>query len=329
MIAPSCSHTAVKRHGKDRYGNQRYRCLLCGKTWVKQQPKPLGVLRLPKAKAVLCLRLLLEGNSIRATERLTGISKHAILRLLAMVGRRANTYWATKMENLPAMDVECDEIWDFIGCKEKRRQAKQYSEEWGDVYTFTAIERTSKLILAFHVGRRTSTDTANFAERLRHAIDGRCQVSVDGFQPYETVIPAVFNGQVDLAQVIKAYGNPSGTAEVRYSPGAIVDIRRHCVCGFPDLTLVCTSHIERHNLSIRMGVRRMTRLTNAFSKKRENHEYALSIFFLYYNFCRPHMTLSKGKRKGERGTPTTPAMKAGITDEIWTVEKLLDELAAA
>jgi len=233
------------------------------------------------------------------------------------------------MENLPAMDVECDEVWDFIGCKEKRRQAKQYSEEWGDCYTFTAMERTSKLLLAFHVGRRTSLDTANFAEMLRHAVPGRCQMSVDGFQPYETVIPAVFNEQVDLAQVIKIYGPASGTAEVRYSPGAIVDIRRHSVCGFPDATRVCTSHIERHNLSIRMGVRRMTRLTNGFSKKRENHEYHLAVFFLYYNFCRPHMTLSKGKKQGVRGTQTTPAMKAGIADHVWPVEKLLDELAAA
>jgi hypothetical protein len=152
-------------------------------------------------------------------------------------------------------------------------------------------------------------------------------MSVDGFQAYETVIPAVFNEQVDLAQVVKIYGNPSGTSEVRYSPGSIVDIRRHSVCGFPDVTRVCTSHIERQNLSIRMGVRRMTRLTNAFSKKRENHEYHLAVFFLYYNFCRIHATLSKGKKKGQRETPPTPAMKAGIAKEIWSVEKLLDELA--
>ncbi len=225
------------------------------------------------------------------------------------------------------MDVEVDEVWDFIGCKEKRRQAKHYSKEYGDCYTFTAIEKTSKLLLAFHVGRRTSVDTANFAEMLRHAIPGRCQMSVDGFQPYETVIPAVFNEQVDLAQLIKVYGSPSGTAEVRYSPGSIVDIRWHCVCGFPDPALVCTSHIERHNLSIRMGVRRMTRLTNGFSKKRQNHEYHLAIYFLYYNCCRPYMTLSKGKKKGERGTATTPAMKAGLTDHVWSLKELLNRLA--
>ncbi len=258
---------------------------------------------------------------------MTGVAKGTILALLEAIGRRADTYWATKMENLPAMDVECDEIWDFIGMKEKVRQRKRYDEEYGDCYTFTAMEKTSKLLLAYHVGRRTTADTANFAERLRHAIDGRCQISTDGFQPYETVIPAVFNGQVDLAQVIKAYGNPSGTSEVRYSPGSIVSIRWHAVCGHPDPSLVCTSHIERHNLSIRMGVRRMTRLTNGFSKKRANHEYHLAIFFLFYNFCRPHMTLSKGKNKGERGTATTPAMAAGLTDHVWTMAELLNELA--
>ena len=141
-------------------------------------------------------------------------------------------------------------------------------------------------------------------------------MSVDGFQPYETVIPAVFNQQVDLAQVIKIYGPTSGTSEVRYSPGK-VDIRRHSVCGFPDATRVCTSHIERHNLSIRMGLEESTRLTNAFSKKRANHEYHLAIYFLYYNFCRVHMTIK-----------TTPAVKAGIaTEKKWSVERLLDELA--
>jgi transposase-like protein/IS1 family transposase len=316
MIAPACRHNAVKRHGKDRYGNQRFRCILCGKTFVKQQPKALGEMRLEKSKAILCLRLLMEGNSIRSTERLTGVNLNTILSLLETIGRRALTYWATQMHDLPGMDVQCDEIWGFIGMKEKTRQRRLYGEEYGDVYTFTAIERNSKLLLAYHVGRRTSADTANFAERLRFAVSGRCQMSVDGFQPYETIMPAVFRGQVDLAQIIKIYGSPSGTSDVRYSPGMIMDVRRHNVCGYPDPALVCTSHVERHNLSIRMATRRMTRLTNAFSKKRENHEYALAIWFLYYNFCRVHMTLK-----------TTPAVAAGIATEKWSVEKLLDELA--
>lgn len=252
MIAPSCSHTAVKLHGKDRYGNQRYRCILCGKTWIKQEPKPLGEMRLEKSKAVLCLRLLLECNSIRAVERITGVNRNTLLNLLETVGRNAKRFWATKMQNLPAMEVEVDEVWDFVGCKEKTRQRKLYSEEWGDCYCFTAVERTSKLLLAYHVGRRTSCDTANFTERLYHALGGqRCQLTTDGFQPYEHIIPAVFRGQVDFAQLIKTFGNPSGTPEVRYSPGPIINVRLHCVCGFPFPDRVCTSHVERHNLVLR------------------------------------------------------------------------------
>jgi transposase-like protein/IS1 family transposase len=317
MIAPACRHTATKRYGKDRHGNPRVRCILCGKTWTKQEPKPLGEMRLEKSKAILCLRLLLECNSIRAVERITGVHRDTILNLLETVGRNAKRFWATRMQNLPVMDVEVDEVWDFVGCKEKTRQRKLYDEEWGDVYTFTAIERTSKLLLTYHVGRRTMCDTANFAERLYHAVGGqRCQLTSDGFGPYEYVVPAVFRGQVDFAQLIKIFGNPSGTAEVRYSPGAIMNVRLHCVSGYPDPALVCTSHVERHNLAIRTDVKRMARLTIAFSKKRVNHEYALAIYFLYYNFCRVHSTLK-----------TTPAVKAGIATEKWSVERLVDELA--
>jgi transposase-like protein/IS1 family transposase len=316
MIAPACRHTHVKRHGHDRNGNQRFRCLLCGLTWIKEQSKPLGNMRIAKDKAVLCLRLLLEGNSIRSVERITHTHRDTILDLLETIGRRAMLYWQTKMHNLPATDVECDEIWGFIGCKEKTRQRMQYGDGCGDCYTFTAIERTTKLLLAFHVGKRTPGDTVAFAERLRSSAMGRCQVSTDGYRPYEYAIPDAFQGQVDFAQIIKVYGGQPDGPGTRYSPAAILDVRMHSVCGYPDPSMVCTSHIERHNLSIRMAVRRMTRLTNAFSKKWQNHEYHLALYFLYYNFCRVHMTIK-----------TTPAVAAGIVKEKWTIENLLDELA--
>jgi IS1 family transposase len=316
MIAPACRHTHVKRHGHDRNGNQRFRCVICGLTWIKERPKPLGEMRIDKVRAVLCLRLLLEGNSIRSVERITGVNQNTIMSLLEMVGHRAMLYWQTKMQNLPAMDVEVDEIWGFIGCKEKTRNRNQYGESCGDCYTFTAIERTTKLLLAFHVGKRTYNDTVAFAESLRLATTGRFQLSADGFSPYKYAVPNAFHGQVDFAQLIKIYGNPSEDPNTRYSPGAIIDVRMHSVCGYPDPSKVCTSHVERQNLNIRMAVRRMTRLTNAFSKKWQNHEYHLAIYFLYYNFCRVHVTLK-----------TTPAIAAGIAEEKWTVEKLLDELA--
>ncbi|MCG2683498.1 MAG: hypothetical protein L6306_07760 [Planctomycetales bacterium] len=274
-------------------------------------------MRIDRYKAVLCLRLLLEGNSIRSVERITRVNQNTIMSLLETIGRRAKRYWATKMQNLPAADVECDEVWAFIGCKEKTRQRKGYDERFGDAYTFTAIERNSKLLLAWHVGRRTPTETGIFAQRLRQAIDGRCQLSTDGYGPYATAVPYAFGGQVDFAQLIKIYGGPvKDGSNTRYSPAEIMSVRLHSVCGYPDASLVCTSHVERHNLSIRMEVRRFTRLTNAHSKKRENHEYHLAIYFLYYNFCRIHGTIK-----------TTPAVKAGITDHPWALDELLDELA--
>ncbi len=317
MIAPACTHLHRKKHGRDRYGNQRYRCLLCGATWIQQQPKPLGEMRLAKDKAVLCLRLLLEGNSIRSVERITRVHQNTIMALLETVGRRAVRYWQTKMQNLPATDVEVDEIWGFVGCKEKTRNRQQYGDGCGDAYCFTAIERTTKLMLAWHLGRRTPSDTALFADRLRHAVTGRCQLTTDGFGPYRELIPAAFGGQVDFAQLIKIYGKQPDGPSVRYSPADIIGLRMRSVCGHPDISMVSTSFVERQNLNIRMAIRRMTRLTNAFSKKWENHEYHLALYFLYYDFCRVHITLK-----------TTPAVAAGIATEKWSVERMLDEIAA-
>ena len=158
------------------------------------------------------------------------------------------------------------------------------------------------------------------------AVPGRCQLTTDGFRPYEWVIPAVFREQVDFAQIVKIYDVVHEGPHSRYSPGQIVDLRMRSICGYPDISRVSTSYVERHNLSIRMGIRRMTRLTNAFSKKRQNHEYHLALFFLYYNFCRVHGTLSK-PQDGQRGTATTPAMAAGLTDHVWKVPELLQQLA--
>ncbi len=316
MICASCKHENFKRYGHDRHGNQRYRCLLCGVTWIPAQSKPLGDIRIEKTKAILCLRLLLEGNSIRSVERITRIHRDTILNLLETVGCRAVHYWETKMQNLPAMDVECDETWGFIRCKERTRLQKKYGDGCGDAYTYLAIERTTKLILAWHVGRRTPFNTIWFADKLRLAVLGRCQITTDGYAPYTTAIPNAFGGQIDFSQLIKIYGNQGKGTESRYSPGEIIDIKMHSVCGYPLPHLVCTSHVERQNLSIRMAVRRMTRLTNAHSKKWENHEYHLALYFLYYNFCRVHATLK-----------TTPAVASGLTDKTWSIEGLLDELA--
>jgi IS1 family transposase len=228
---------------------------------------------------------------------------------------------------LPASHVEADEVWGFVGCKEKTRLKKHLGGDCGDAYTFLAIERDTKLILAWHVGRREPEDTAWFAEKLRVATSGRFQLTTDGFKPYCTAIPGAFSGHIDFARLVKIYGKPRGAnADTRYSPADITGIKKRAAWGNPDMSQVCTSHVERSNLSIRMGVRRMTRLTNAFSKKWENHEYMLALWFLHYNYCRSHATLPKAP-KGQKGHPTTPAMEAGLTDRVWSLAELLGTLA--
>ncbi len=221
------------------------------------------------------------------------------------------------MTNLPVADVQVDEIWGFIGCKEKTRLRLDYDKDHGDSYCFTAIERDTKLLVAWHLGRRTPRDTRWFADKLYRVTAGRFQLTADGYLPYTGSIPNAFRGQIDFAQLVKIYGNQSAGAAGRYSPPEIIDTHKHVVCGEPDEALICTSHVERQNLNIRMGVRRMTRLTNAFSKKWANHEYHLALYFLYYNFCRVHMTIK-----------TTPAVAAGLTDQPWSIGRMLDELAA-
>jgi IS1 family transposase len=271
--------------------------------------------------------MLLEGVSIRSTVRLTHVAKGTILSLLEVVGQRAQRFWTLAMRNMPASNVEVDEVWGYVYAKEKTCVEKRIGPCCGDAYTFFAIERDTKLILTWHLGRRDQTDTIVFADKLRTATSGRFQLTTDGFQPYARVIPEAFSGNVDFAQLIKQYGKPKDTkAETRYSPAAITGIRKIEVWGRPDMNQACTSHIERSNLSVRMGVRRMTRLTNAFSKKWENHEYHLALYFLYYNFCRAHMTLSKAT-DDSKGRPTTPAMAAGLTDHVWTLAELLNQLA--
>ncbi len=316
MICSTCKHENYKKHGHDRHGNQRYRCLLCGITWIPAQPKPLGDMRIDKTKAVLCLRMLLEGNSIRTTERLTSVNRNTIMSLLTLVGNRAQEYWTNRMTGLNAENVQVDEVWGFVGCKEKIRNRLGRKDECGDAYCFMAIERDTKLLISWHVGKRDPNDTMWFCEKLRHATTGRFQITTDGYKPYYHLVPEAFNGQVDFSQLVKIFGRERGASEAQYTPAQIIKIRKRVVWGHPDKNLISTSHIERCNLSIRMGVRRMTRLTNAFSKKWENHEAHLSLYFLYYNFCRVHATLK-----------TTPAVAHGLTDRVWSIERLLDELA--
>jgi IS1 family transposase len=268
-------------------------------------------------KAILCLRMLLEGNSVRSTERLTGVHRDTIISLMVALGERCQSFLSRTIKDMPIDDVEADEIWAFVGCKEKTRLRHGYSEEVGDAYCFIGIERTTKLVLAWHLGKRTPESTLYFAVKLRDVTGGRFQLSTDGFTPYRHIVPLVFNNSIDFAQLVKVYGT-SAEGEHRYSPATIIDTHQLAIMGRPDEDRVCSSHAERSNLTMRMSIRRLTRLTNAHSKKWENHEAALALYFAYYNYCRPHATLTE-----YMGYKCSPAMKAGLAEHVWSVGDLL------
>jgi len=312
MTCDACS-VACQRFGRHRNGLRRFRCPQCRRTYTEAHTRTLDKMYISQNRAVLALQLLLEGNSIRSTERISGMDRNTIMSLLVKAGDRCKTLMIEKVVNLPVEDVQADEIWGFCFKKEghKRDQEKDIAGI-GDAYCFVGIERHSKMILAWHLGKRNQQSTDAFIGKLRYATsDSRYQLSTDGFRPYISAVKMYLKGIVDFAQLIKIYSAPR-EGEQRYSPGDVVEAVPVPIMGLPKRNRICTSHIERQNLSIRMGMRRMTRLTNAFSKKWENMEAAYALWFAYYNFCRVHQTLR-----------VTPAMEAGITGHIWTIAELI------
>jgi len=312
MNCPTCDKPS-KRFGKDRKGNQRFQCLSCRKTFQEPKLKTLDDSRLAEGKALAVLSHLIEGCSIRSTERLTGVHRDTILNLLAIAGRKCEALMLDRIQGLKVSDVQCDEVWSYVGMKNKTKIRKgETSGKLGDAWTFTAIESNSKLILAWHVGHRTYEDTVTFTDKIAHATAGSFQISTDGFAAYrDAVVMSLGMQRVSFAQLIKIYRTPI-MDEARYSPAECTGCKKEAIMGNPDMDRVSTSYIERHNLSVRMENRRFTRLTTAYSKKWANHRAALALYFAYYNFCRMHKTLR-----------CTPAMAAGVVDHVWTVKDLL------
>jgi transposase-like protein/IS1 family transposase len=310
MTCHVCQANA-KRFGKDRKGNQRFRCLSCRKTFTTQER--VEGKYLPMDKAVLCLNLLVEGNSLRSVERITGVTLHTLLDLLLLVGEKCERLLNDKVKDVPVRDVQADEMWGYVGMKEKtkRRSEKDLGESFGDAYTFVAIERHTKLVLAWHLGRRNVRDTVAFTEKLYEATSGRFQLTTDGFNAYPDAVAYSLGTRVDFAQLVKVYAQPRD-GEHRYSPAEVISAIPSPRWGNPIPERICTSHVERQNLTMRMMMRRLTRLTNAFSKKWENLRAALALHFAYYNFCRIHKTIR-----------CTPAMEAGIANTVWTLKDLL------
>jgi len=309
----TCQECDIKcqRFGKHRNGLRRFRCPKCKRTFTEAHRLTLGEMYVSEEKALLALQLLLEGNSIRSTMRITGMDGNTITKALILAGERCEKVMGRLIVNVPVKDVQVDEIWSFIQKKQKHLQPGD-DPNFGDAYCFVAIERHSKLVLNFALGKRNQETTNAFIEGLRLATAAKpYQMTADGFKAYPFAIETTLSDRVDFAQLIKVYRAPS-EGEGRYSPAEVVSTEVVPVIGEPDPARICTSHIERQNLTMRMQIRRFTRLTNGFSKKWENHWSALCLYFAYYNFCRIHRTIR-----------VTPAMEAGITDHVWDLSELL------
>jgi IS1 family transposase len=266
---------------------------------------------LPIEKQVQIVSALVEGNSIRSTARMVGVEHKTVMRVLLRVGDRCAQILNERMRKLPCRVVQLDEIWTYCGKHEKFVRPDDNPIEVGDQYVFVAMDSETKLIPSFRVGKRNSANTWHFVQDLQQRLVGRAQITTDGFKPYLNAIEDAFGANVDYAMLIKMYSD-SGQPDKRYSPGEFVNALPIPVTGNPKPYLISTSHIERQNLTIRMQLRRFTRLTNAFSKKLENMKAALALHFTHYNFCRIHQTLR-----------VTPAMAAGITNTAWNMENLI------
>jgi IS1 family transposase len=273
--------------------------------------------RLPLDKRVQVINSLVEGNSIRATTRLTGVCKDAVLKLIRDFGKVCAEHHNRAVRGMASRRVQCDEVWAFCYAKAKNVPEEKLGTGAGDVWTWTAIDAESKLIISYLCGGRDAAWAYKFMEDLASRVSSRIQITTDGHRAYAQAVEGAFGMDVDYAMLIKLYG-ASENPDTRYSPPECVGIRTAVLSGNPNPRHISTSYAERQNLNIRMGVRRFTRLTNAFSKKFENHCHHVAIYFAYYNFCRVHQTLR-----------VTPAMQSGLSDHVWSLEELLALLESA
>jgi IS1 family transposase len=267
--------------------------------------------RLTTAKRVAVVAALVEGNSVRSTARMTNVSKPTILKLLADLGTACSAFHNEHVRNLRCQRIQCDEIWQFVGAKAKNVTAEQKAQGWGDVWTWTAIDADTKLIASWFLGTRDANTAWWFMRDLTSRIATRVQLSTDAHHAYLTAVDNAFAGEIDYGQLIKVYG-PARDGAVRYSPANMITTRKEVITGSPDPKHISTSFVERQNLSMRMGMRRFTRLTNGFSKKAENHAHAVALYFVHYNFARVHTTLR-----------VTPAMAAGLSTRVWNLEDIV------
>lgn len=271
--------------------------------------------QLPLEKRTQILSMLVEGNSLRATSRVTGCSKNTITKLLVDAGKACAKYHDETVKRVPSRRVQADEIWSFVYSKQKNVPEGMEGNA-GDVWTWVGMDSDSKLVITWYVGNRDADSANIFMQDVANRLSTRVQLTTDGHRAYLEAVDLAFEGLIDYAQLVKLYGKEythNATAEKKYSPAECIGIKKTHIYGRPDDKYVSTSHVERQNLTMRMHMRRFTRLTNAFSKKLENHCHALALHYVYYNFCRIHTSLR-----------VTPAMEAGLTKKLWDVQDIVN-----
>lgn len=255
---------------------------------------------------------LVEGNSMRAVSRMTGVARNTINSLLVDLGKACSEFQDKAMRNLLCKRIQCDEIWSFVGAKEKNTKAEKKAEGWGDVWTWVALDADTKLVPCWFVGTRDAGAAYHFIHDLADRLANRVQLTTDGHKAYLSAVEDAFGADIDYAMLIKIYGAAPDGPEVRYSPAQCMGAKKAMQTGRPDWKHISTSFVERQNLTMRMSMKRFARLSNGFSKKVENHEHMLALHYMYYNFARIHQSLR-----------VTPAMEAGIADHVWTIDEII------
>ena len=269
--------------------------------------------KLSNEKRTQVIAALVEGNSMLAVSRMTGVAKNTVSKLLADIGEACAAYQDKAFRDLKSKRIECDEIWSFVYAKERHLTPElQGVFGYGDVYTWVAIDADSKLVPCWNVGRRDAQSGIAFIKDLSERLARRVQLSTDGFKVYLTAIEEAFGADIDYGMIVKVYGHSQDESQTRYSPAECIGCEKETISGNPDPNLISTSYIERQNLTMRMSIRRFTRLTNGFSKKIENHMHAVALHYMHYNFVRIHKSLR-----------CTPAMAAGVTEHLWEIEDIV------
>ena len=313
MTCIKCQHSEAKRFGF--YGRrtriQRYRCPSCKSTFAAPREKPLGRHYITTEKATEIVTLLLEGMSVRSVSRITRAHQGTILSLLLTVGKKCRNLFDAKVRNIRPRFVQADELWTFVHTKEGHLYG-DVPHEWGDQYVWMAIDSETKMVLSYLVGKRVAASADAFIRDLSERVIGRFQITTDGLRFYIPSIEEQFGADVDFAQLLKLYGKSDTEGPEWYNPTHVKAAIPVPVSGDPKIEHICTSHVERANLSVRTHLRRFTRLSLGFSKTLEHLTAAIHLYMAFFNFCRVHKTLR-----------ITPAMQAGITDHIWSISELL------